>query len=360
MTAPHDEYENLVDTILGAGPSVTGDDSGAPDRVGIRDKFLTLEQLRNLPPTSPLIKGMLDLDSLAIIYGPRGSYKSFITLDWAMSVACGTRWNEREVTQGKVVYIAAEGVSGLGVRFDAWLNEHPFQSPSDRLYVLPQTVSLLAPATIGELAEACAEVEAKFVVIDTLARCLVGGDENSNKDAGLAVEQLDSLRRKTGACVLLVHHSGKNKDNGARGASAFEAAVDSVFEVVKDDDAVTINCTKQKNHAESLPIHLTAESVLDSVVLRPGGVRVSKVPRGVLETLRALDDIDTGTGSSATAWQVSAPSSEGTFYRHRKDLIALGLVENAGTEKNPRYKVTDSGRSKLKESTESSESQDTF
>lgn len=349
--------EGFYDTT---GPKVTGDDPDAPERVGIKDKFLTLEQLRNLPPVQHLIKGMLDLDSLAMIYGPRGSYKSFVTLDWALSVACGTRWQEREVVQSKVVYVAAEGVSGLGVRFDAWLNEHPFQNPGERLFILPQTVSLLAPATIGELAEACVEVEAKFVIIDTLARCLVGGDENSNKDAGLAVEQLDVIRRKTGACVLLVHHSGKNKDNGARGASAFEAAVETVFEVVKDDDALTINCTKQKNHAETLPIRLVAEQVLDSIVLRSGGVAVSRVPRGVLETLKALDDIDTGTGQSATAWQVSAPSSEGTFYRHRKDLLALGLVENAGTEKNPRYKVTDSGRAKLRESTESSESQDPF
>lgn len=336
----------LLDDLLNM---IEGDDTPPPHepRPGIRDKFLTIEQLRNLPPVEPLINGLLDLDSLAMIYGPRGSYKSFVTLDWALSVACGTRWQERMVTQGKVVYVAAEGVSGLGVRFEAWLSEHPSQNPTDKLVILPETVSLLSPSTIGELAEACADMGATFVIVDTLARCLVGGDENSTKDAGLAVEQMDVIRRKTGACVLLVHHSGKNKENGSRGSSAFEAAVETVFEVVKDDDALTINCTKQKNHAESLPIRLVAEQVRDSIVLKAGGVAVSKVPRGVLETLRALSEIDTGSGISATAWQSSAPSAEGTFYRHRKDLLALGLVSNVGTEKSPRYHITQSGLDKL-------------
>lgn len=346
----------LLDELLNMIPNGDSTPPPPPPENGIRDKFLTLAQLRNLPPVEPLINGLLDLDSLAMIYGPRGSYKSFITLDWALSVACGTRWQERQVEQNKVVYVAAEGVSGLGVRFDAWLHEHPAQNPGERLFVLPETVSLLSPPTIGELADACADVGAKFVIIDTLARCLVGGDENSNKDAGLAVEQLDVIRRRTGACVLLVHHSGKNKESGARGASAFEAAVETVYEVVKSDDDLTINCTKQKNHAESMPIRLTAEQVRDSIVLRSGGAAVTRVPRGVLETLRALADIDTGNGVSATAWQVSAPSAEASFYRHRKDLMALGLVGNVGTEKNPRYQATKEGLTKLSES----ESQDTF
>jgi len=349
-----DEFDEIIDGQPGQhGPVGT-------DRPPMRERFLTVDGLKNLPPVESLITGLLDLDSLAIIYGPRGSYKSFITLDWALSVACGTRWHERMVTQVPVVYVAAEGVSGLGVRFDAWFSEHPMHHPKDRLQILPETVNLLNPATIGELAEICVEMEVKFVVIDTLARCLVGGDENSNKDAGMAVEQLDVIRRHTGACVLLVHHSGKNKDNGARGASAFEAAVESVFEVDKDDDMVTIKCTKQKNHAETMPIRLMAHETANSIVLRSGGVAVTKVPKGLVETLRALDEIDTGNGVTATAWQVCAPSAEGTFYRHRKDLLAIGLVGNVGTEKNPRYQTTESGRKQLSDATLSGESEQAF
>ena len=98
--------ETWQDAYYDGGPPPPDD----PPKPGIRDKFLTLAQLRSLPPVEPLITGLLDLDSLAMIYGPRGSYKSFITLDWALSVACGTRWQERTVAQNKVVYVAAEGV----------------------------------------------------------------------------------------------------------------------------------------------------------------------------------------------------------------------------------------------------------
>ena len=40
---------------------------------------------------------------------------------------------------------------------------------------------------------------------NTMARTLVGGDENSAKDMGEFVSNVENIRRETGACVLVVH-----------------------------------------------------------------------------------------------------------------------------------------------------------
>jgi RecA-family ATPase len=62
---------------------------------------------------------------------------------------------------------------------------------------------------VGELAAIITAQRYVLVVIDTLARCMVGADENSARDMGEAIDALDRLRRAAGSCVLPVHHMGK-------------------------------------------------------------------------------------------------------------------------------------------------------
>src|ERR687883_1735228 len=57
---------------------------------------------------------------LALLAGPEGTFKSFVALDLALSVAGGRPWQEHPVHQGPVVYISAEGSAGLRNRLEAW------------------------------------------------------------------------------------------------------------------------------------------------------------------------------------------------------------------------------------------------
>jgi hypothetical protein len=70
-----------------------------------------------------------------------------------------------------------------------------------------------------------------LIVVDTLARAMKGGDENSAQDMGALNDAMSALIEATGACVLLIHHSGKNKGAGARGSSALLGAIDTELEV---------------------------------------------------------------------------------------------------------------------------------
>ena len=217
-----------------------GDDGsviGQPP-AGIRSRLLKMIALRNLPQPATLITSLMDVDTLALLYGRRGSYKSFLALDWAMCMAYGRRWHFQAVTAGPVLYVCAQGAHGVDQRIDAWKRHNGVIGDTDELDTLPEAIKLLSPSSAGELADVARDIGARLVILDTWARCTVGGEENSTKDMGLAIEQADVIRRRSGACVLAVHHSGKDSTASARGSSALEAAFDSVFEVSATDDVV--------------------------------------------------------------------------------------------------------------------------
>ena len=53
-----------------------------------------------------------------------------------------------------------------------------------------------------------------LVVIDTLARSMGAGDENTAKDAAMFVRNCDLIREATGAHVMVIHHTGKDEEEG--------------------------------------------------------------------------------------------------------------------------------------------------
>ena len=61
----------------------------------------------------------------------------------------------------------------------------------------------------------------KLIIVDTLARNLGNGDENSNADIGMFINNIDiHLRSRFGAAVLIVHHTGHLEKDRSRGASS--------------------------------------------------------------------------------------------------------------------------------------------
>lgn len=316
---------------------------------GMSDRLLTLEQLAAMPPPRPLIEGVLDLDNTGIGYGRRGSYKSFMLFDMGLCVASGRPWHGRRVTQGVVLYVVAEGVSGVYQRAESWLTAYPGADPGERLLILPEPVNLLNEPEVNAIAVAAAEIDARFVIFDTLARCMVGGDENSAKDIGIAVAGLDIVRRATGAHVHAVHHSGKDAKAGARGSSALEAAADTVLEIVASDSIVTLRQTKQKNRPEGHPMSFRAEPVGRSIVLVPTVETEDEASDKERAALVALHGIAGSDGAGMTAWIEAAAEfdvSRTTVRRARVKALEQGWITDGplGTKKNPRYLLTGQGR----------------
>ncbi|EPI3171732.1 AAA family ATPase [Salmonella enterica subsp. enterica serovar Cerro] len=66
------------------------------------------------------MKRLIPAGALCSIYGPGGSFKSFLAVSLACHIASGTSWGGRRVNQGAVLFIAGEGGTGVSRRIRAW------------------------------------------------------------------------------------------------------------------------------------------------------------------------------------------------------------------------------------------------
>jgi hypothetical protein len=74
---------------------------------------------------------------------------------------------------------------------------------------------------------------------------------------------MDLIRQETGACILFVHHCGKDQAKGARGHSSLRAAVDTEIEVraSEDGDLKTATIVKQREMKKGDVFGFTLETV---------------------------------------------------------------------------------------------------
>jgi hypothetical protein len=199
-----------------------------------------------------LVKGWLDRGALSVIYGESNVGKTFLALDLALHVAAGTAWHGHRVKGGPVVYIACEGGGGIEKRLIAVRQAMPELSAcaDDSLSVIREMVDLHgdidAAAIIRALGIRGIQNPA-LIIVDTLARAMGAGDENTAKDMGQFVQSVDAIRQATGAHVAIIHHSGKDAGKGARGSGSLRAAVDTEIELRRNGAAIVATATKQRD-----------------------------------------------------------------------------------------------------------------
>lgn len=168
-------------------------------------QLLDAKGLRNIPSPTPLVENWLFKDSLAWIQGKWGHGKSFLAVDIGCCVATGTDWHGKPAAQGVVLYLIAEGASGISQRVDAWEAANGLEAKG--IVFLPSPVQLgktehIDVAAFRMLLHA---IQPALVIIDTQARVTVGCDENSSKDMGIFVDVLETLRKECGSTMLVVH-----------------------------------------------------------------------------------------------------------------------------------------------------------
>lgn len=253
---------------------------GIEDRVNaLIAELLDSSDLDDLPPLAPLVDDVLFLDTLTRLYGPSGVFKSFIVLSLAGSVGTGLDWHGKRVRQGLVIYLVAEGARGMGKRKRAWEQHHGRKMTGVKF--LPRPVQTLDDEWLI-LIEACRRLAPALIVIDTQARVTVGVEENSNKDMGIVVDRMEQLRAATGACVLVVHHSGHEQSERGRGASAVKGAMQTELGVTRAgrglDSKVTLRTGKQKDDEEAADIVFALKQIkLDGEAKEDGSPATSVV-----------------------------------------------------------------------------------
>ncbi|MEU0832301.1 AAA family ATPase [Streptomyces sp. NPDC005969] len=218
---------------------------------GMLGELLDTDALDSITPLEPVIVDMLFRDTLARIYGPSGTFKSFMTLDIAACVATGAPWHGQATHPGPVMYLVAEGLRGIRKRVRAWEQHHGRKMTGVKF--LPRPVQARDPEWLV-LVEVCRRLTPTLVIVDTQARVTVGVEENSNSEMGVIVDRMEQLRAASGACLLLVHHTGHDEGR-SRGATAVKGALQTELGVTRKDGpgtgpVITLKTGKQKDDAE--------------------------------------------------------------------------------------------------------------
>ncbi len=268
-----------------------------------RFRGIGLVELRQRPRPSYVVDGYLQADSVAVLEGLDGTYKTFLALAWAHCVALGRDWFGRPVRQGRVLYLLGEGSRGLPKRADAWqiVHLHERQDVPDLVFVVDEMPQLWK----GDASAVIAANPGPFVLVvtDTLARAMVGGNENLQQDMGLYVDGCDQLRRAyEGACVLNLRHL--NASGSTRGSSALPGAIATKLRLEREGSSrvVTLSVRKQRDDEPLLPVQLTARSVELSTLDDRGRAETSLV-------LDAETRAGTGAGSKEAIRPRSGPPS---------------------------------------------------
>ncbi len=227
--------------------------SGSPESPP--EQFFT--PFDEIPYTEPewLIEGILECETMTEIYGESGGGKSFFAIDFGACVATGKAWHGKEVTQGKVLYMAAEGRRGLQRRQMAWEQANDLRTGKQML-LSADAADLSNEEVIEKLQRDIRSIpeseNIKLVIVDTLASHNLG-DENSTQDMSRFIYNLGKIQREFKLAIMLVHHVGQAQANKqrSRGSSAIRAALDTEILIEKNPDGtVTLRNTKQKDFEE--------------------------------------------------------------------------------------------------------------
>lgn len=254
---------------------------------GTRPKELpTLSSLTgvSIPRPNWLVRNVWTRGSCGFISGEPKSYKSYVGLDMAISVATGTPFlNDPQFSTGRprnVIYLQEEdslplvllragqiveekcpdrfwhgqitlpthtqgrgGASASGTNLDAFW-EPP--TPVDSLALLVRAGFVASdPAWQGWLAEQVDQFNADMVVIDTLGTTVGGIDTDKSGDLNDKVlKPLKSIAEASDCAVVIIHHNKKGGDDKSRsgqqmlGSVALHAWVESAL-YVKSKEQLT-------------------------------------------------------------------------------------------------------------------------
>jgi DNA-binding NarL/FixJ family response regulator len=311
-------------------------------------KLINFHELGNLPipdyilPTSdagtapnyPIYKSGLNL-----IYSAPGSGKSFVAIDIAARVSLA---NPNHI----IIYSAGEGIPGLNPRLRAWEKHHGHEVHN--LYLWKEALPFSKPEAVEAFLNEVADKQPAFIIIDTLARAMVGLNENDTREMGLFIQSVETLMTRLNCGMLFVHHT--NKLGMMRGSTALEGSMDSIIRLQKEETLISLFNSlerggKNKHREEAPPIHLRLLPVVingnNEATIVPSE-KVIDDPNGKLTSSQvSILDAVAGFADGLTAKAISDMTNLhiATVYRSLKRMSALKFVE----DDNERWSITASG-----------------
>jgi hypothetical protein len=309
-----------------------------------------------------LFKIFLGVGEMSALYGMPGTAKSALAGDLGAHVAAGLPWFGRQVSQGAVLYIAAERGALVNRRMAAWRLHHAIDDIP--LGLVAKSIDLRSNRKDADsVIECCDRLQKSFghdpclVIIDTLSRVLAGGDENAPRDMGHLVANLAHVQEGTGAHVLAIHHVPQGQQR-LRGHGSLLGSMDTTVSLEKSAAGlVTAAIDKNNDGPEGQMIAFRLEAVevyrdLESgdittapvviptevVPQQPGRKKKSLSPK-YERARRALAGLASGTlaRTPPDEWGLPAAINIVPADAWRATLLRDGILDNEDTNVRKRF-----------------------
>lgn len=207
---------------------------------------------RERTTTNWYVAPLIAAGRITLLYSPGKTGKSLIGMEAAAALATGrgalgTRGPNKPV---HVLYIDQEmtpddwqdrlGDMGYRPEDEAKLDEHL------HLAQLQNWPAMDTPAGGRAVHREAMRVGAKVVIIDTVSK-VISGEENSNDTAQAFYRNTLVALKREGMGVLVLDHTGKDIERGARGGSAKTDNIDLAFELLlRGKDLLTMRCSHHR------------------------------------------------------------------------------------------------------------------
>ncbi|MHA1540339.1 MAG: AAA family ATPase [Alphaproteobacteria bacterium] len=260
------------------------------------------------PPRKWLIPGFLPLGKVGGIVAAGGTGKSYFALNLAVSVAAGLNFFQQgEAKIGEVLCLFAEDDKAeIHYRFNAIielenLTEEQQKLLKSNLYIKSmvgednlmtktdgKTKEVIKTSYADNLLKAVEPLnDLKLIIVDPASR-FRGGNENAAEDVTRFVEALEYVSKKTGATVIVLHHTNKasansgTSQNNARGSSAL---VDGLRWLL---NLTVMNETKAGNHgipSDERKMYIEAEITKSNYTAPQASFFLQRAHNGVLKAI---------------------------------------------------------------------------
>ncbi|MCP5524929.1 MAG: AAA family ATPase [Verrucomicrobiales bacterium] len=201
---------------------------------------------KDIPPIVQIVGGLVAEQSKLIIGSGSKSYKTWFTMDLALSVAHGIGVLERRTTRRRVLYANLElKAQTFERRLQAIAKAKQIEVDPEWFLHLPLRGKLSGLSVfeiITRLIGLARHFQAGVVAIDPVYKLNTAGDENSSRDQTLLFNEFDRLTTEAECTVILNDHFGKGNQSekdpldALRGSSAKGGDVDAAMILRKHDE----------------------------------------------------------------------------------------------------------------------------
>lgn len=217
---------------------------------------------REYPPQRWLTDGLVPCDGLVMMSSAPANYKTWLMMQFAISVAKGEKLFDHFSTEQSGVLVVDEesGERALQERFKRLGANEDLP-----IYYLSRLGRKATKDYIDNIIEICQEKGIGLVMFDSLIR-FHSGNENDSVEMAQVMNEFKKISDAGIACLILHHNRkssllGSNMGESMRGSGDLLAACDIHIAIARKKNVVTISQSKNRYCEEMMPIKVKFVSV---------------------------------------------------------------------------------------------------